>query len=750
MTHIEIDFETRSDVDLKTRGAYNYFASPHARVMIGSFKIDDGPVQRWEHPAPCPVSLRSAVEAGATISAHNAAFEILCFEWLHRTPWSEWPMPRYDQFRCTAATAAAMSLPRDLATLGEALNLPVQKDKEGWRLIRLFSMPRRPRKGEDPNGVYFNEAVDHPEDWEKFKRYCDIDVETEAAADKRMVPLSDYEQRVWQLSETINRRGIRIDRASASAALRMADKAKVLLDRQMRNATNGSVSKCSEVAKLTTWVAEQGVELASANKTDISDLLADCDDLPEAVETALKLRQEAAKTSVSKLQAMLNRASDDSRVRGTFMYHGAGPGRWTSMGVNFANMPRPRREFDEAHPRLDVLFAAIRHEDPTALPMLYGPVLGRPLDLISDAVRGFVWAAPGHDLIQADYSGIENAVCPWLAGEEWKLKALHEIKADPSLPDMYRRTAAAIMGLTTDIVTKKHPYRQKIGKTSELSLQYGGGVSAFHAMSRTYNMRLAELHALYEPVWRAAGEEDREKATKRYESCLKRKESKTDVLTREAWVACEIVKRGWRATNAAIAKSWKDLEGAVREAVQSPGVVTAASKVSYVVKMGFLWAKLPSGRCLAYAAPRLKDQVWAKLLLEDGTWGDAEVVDRDRAEFLERKGLAQIQGPTSPKCTVLGVDSATKQWRRYGLYGGLIQENNTQAVARDLLVNGMFKAEAAGYPIIAHVYDEIISEIPRGFGDVATFEKLICELPDWADGLPLTAGGWRGKRYRKE
>lgn len=749
MTHIEIDFETRSDVDLKTRGAYNYFASPHARVMFASYKVDDGPVQRWSFGEPNPISLWHPIQQGATISAHNAAFEILCFEWLNRHSPLSWPMPRYDQFRCTAATAAAMSLPRDLATLGEALNLPVQKDKEGWRLIRLFSMPRRPRKGEPP-GVYFNEAVDHPEDWEKFRAYCDLDVETEATADKRMVPLSDYEQRVWQLSETINRRGIRIDRKSARAALRMADKAKVILDRQMREATNGAVGKCSEVARLTTWIAEQGVELASANKTDISDLLADCDDLPEAVETALKLRQEAAKTSVSKLQAMLNRASDDSRVRGTFMYHGAGPGRWTSMGVNFANMPRPRREFDEAHPRLDVLFKAIQHEDPTAMPMLYGDVLGRPLDLISDAVRGFVWAAPGHDLIQADYSGIEGAVIAWLADETWKVRALHDIKDDPSLPDMYRRTAAAIMGLTTDIVTKKHPLRQSVGKVSELALGYGGGVAAFHSMARVYNMRLAELHALYEPVWRAAGEEDREKASKRYESCLKRKESKTDVLTREAWIACEIVKRGWRAANSAIAKSWKDLETAVREAVQSPGVVTTASKVSYVVKMGFLWAKLPSGRCLAYAAPRLKDQVWAKLLLDDGTWGDAEVVDRDRAEYLQTKGLAQIQGPTSPKVTVLGIDSATKQWRRYGLYGGLIQENNTQAVARDLLVNGMFKAEAAGYPIIAHVYDEIICEIPRGFGDVAAFERLICELPDWADGLPLTAGGWRGKRYRKE
>ena len=125
-------------------------------------------------------------------------------------------------------------------------------------------------------------------------------------------------------------------------------------------------------------------------------------------------------------------------------------------------------------------------------------------------------------------------------------------------------------------------------------------------------------------------------------------------------------------------------------------------------------------------------------------------MDRDSAQAGERHGVVEIKGATSPKVTVLGLDATTRKWTRYGLYGGLIQENNTQAVARDILVSGMLKAEAAGYPVIAHVYDEIITEVPRGFGDVKAFERLICELPEWAAGLPLTAGGWRGKRYRKE
>ena len=286
-----------------------------------------------------------------------------------------------------------------------------------------------------------------------------------------------------------------------------------------------------------------------------------------------------------------------------------------------------------------------------------------------------------------------------------------------------------------------------MGKPAELGLGYQGGVNAFYTFARAYGVKLGEIAA---PVLASASEEALEKARKRYEANFKRNQSRARELGQDAWVACEIIKNGWRAQNAAIAQSWHDLEASAREAVESPGTISEAAKTRYIVRFGYLWAQLPSGRCLCYGAPRLKEQVWAKVLLEDGSWSDAEVMERDAAERGEAKGVVKIEGNTSDKVTVMGVDAVTKKWRRYGLYGGLLCENNTQAVARDLLVNGLFKAEAAGYPVIAHVYDEIIAEVPRGFGSVAAFESVICELPAWAEGLPLTAGGWRGKRFRKD
>jgi len=179
---------------------------------------------------------------------------------------------------------------------------------------------------------------------------------------------------------------------SARKALLIVDKAKDALDAEMRELTNGAVSKCSEVAKLTRWLEAMGVAVTSLAKADIDELL-DFDDLPGVARQALLIRQEAAKTSTAKLATMLARASKDGRVRGEAIYHAAGTGRTQSAGVNLNNLPRPRKMFDDAKLQQDVLFQSIREGDPSYLRFMYGDKLGRPLHLLSDSIRGFIWAA---------------------------------------------------------------------------------------------------------------------------------------------------------------------------------------------------------------------------------------------------------------------------------------------------------------------------------------------------------------------
>jgi DNA polymerase len=733
------DFETRSDVDLRTRGQGPYFASPHFRPLGLTLIFDDGEMVDWEWGEPCPPRFRTHVEAGGLIRAWNYSFERQCFDWL--AGHCGWPRPTIEQGRCSAAEASAMGLPRSLDAAGAALGVTIRKDKRGEALIRKFSIPVRSKDGV----VRFNEPAEHPIEYAEFIEYRRQDVRAEGAIAERLVPLSDYEWKVYALDQRINDRGLRIDRTSAVSALRLAEKTKALLDAEMRDVTNGAVKRCTEVAKLVEWVEAQGIAMESAGKADILDLLA-LDDLPEQVRAALELRRQAAKTSVSKLAAMLSRANEDGRVRHSFIYHKASTGRWQSTGVNFANLPRPRRVFEEAHLDPAALHQAIRTEDPQWLATLYGPVLGRPLDLLSDAIRGFILAAPGRELVQADFVGIEGAVIAWSSGEDWKVQALHEIMADPSLPDMYRRAAALIMGMTTDVITKKHPLRQSVGKTSELALAFGGAVAAFYAMARNYGI---DLDMLFEPVWKIATEERREKAIKRYDVQLKLGKSATTEMSRNAWLACMLVTWGWRDTNPATAAGWRKREEAIRSAIREPGVVTHALKFSYVVRNGYLWARLPSGRCLAYASPKLRDQVWAKLRV-NGELLDAEVMDREQAEKLALRGEAEVQGNTSPAITALGLDKSGKVMKRERPHGGVFAENDTQAIARDLLVNGMFEAEDAGYPIIGHVYDEMFAELPVGMADLKSFEKLICKLPPWAVGLPLQAGGYIAKRFKKD
>lgn len=743
MIEVRADFETRAAVNIKTRGAGAYFACPYFMPLLLRYRIGDGELKGWRVGDPIPADLWAILEDGCMIRAFNAAFERQCFDWL-ADHWG-WPKPSIWQYVCTAAEAAAMSLPRSLDKVGEALGIVQKKDKGGMALINFFSKPRLARSGE-PSGIYFNEPRDFPEKFDEFDAYCAQDVRAEEDVASRLFRLSPYEQRIYTLDQVINARGIRIDTASARAGVQLAAKAKRKFDARMKVLTGGAVAACGQVAAITQWVKDQGVTIPSMAKADIEDLL-EFDDLPKHVREVLELRQEAGKTTVAKLTAFLLRTSPDDRIRNAFLYCAAGTGRWSSVGAQLHNLARPRKIFGDAHPDPDTLYATIRTEDPELVEYVYGPVLGRPLHLISDAIRGFIWAGTGHELVALDYSGIEGAVAAWLADERWKLDAMFELIQDDSLPDLYRRAAAGIFATTTDLLGKKDPRRQ-VGKVSELSMQYQGGVGAYRSMARNYSLK---LDPLYDPVWSTANEERRDRVLKRYASCCTRKENTTLTMSRNAWIACDLIKVGWRAIHPAIQKNgWDATEHAAREAVYHPGQKFEAAKCQYLVKSGYLFCRLPSGRTLAYGAPRLKAQVWAKIKQEDGSWGEAEVVDRDWAERMEHYNKALIQGNTSDKVTVMGVDSVTRQWVRYGLYGGLLFENITQAVARDLLAHGLLIAEDAGYSVVGHVHDEIIAEVPRGFGDLAWLAKAICELPAWATGLPLTASGWRGKRYRKD
>ena len=88
-------------------------------------------------------------------------------------------------------------------------------------------------------------------------------------------------------------------------------------------------------------------------------------------------------------------------------------------------------------------------------------------------------------------------------------------------------------------------------------------------------------------------------------------------------------------------------------------------------------------------------------------------------------------------------------WGRIDTYGGMLTENVVQAVARDLMVEAMFRVEKAGYKVVMTVHDEIISEDDKDFGSQEEFERLMCMTPPWAEGCPIAVEGGEITRYQK-
>lgn len=702
MSILSIDVESRSAADLRKTGAARYFEDPSADVLCAAWCVDDGPVSTWVRGQPCPPEVAAHVAAGLPIAAWNATFEFWSWKYV-LGPKHGWPVPTINQMVDTMAQAAAMSIPQSLDGAAQALAMEQQKDKDGMRLIRKFSIPRKAKKGEAPGLIYWTNPEDAPDDFAAFVAYCKTDVEVERAIRQKLVPLSDYEQRVWALTLRMNDRGVHLDMPLVDALQRVAEQAKARLDKEMLQATAGNVTACSQVAALTRWLQAQGVDADKLNKNAIEDLLSS--ELPEHARRAVELRKEAAKTSTAKLDAMQASACRDDRARGLHLYHGAGTGRWSGRLIQTQNMPRGTGTIKDPEDAVgDMLTGDARWID-----MIYGA----PMSAVSDMLRSCITASPGNRLLAADYSAIEGRVTAWMAGEEWKLEAFRAADAGTG-PGIYELTASEILNVLVSTITKAQ--RQAYGKVPELALGFQGGVLAFFAMAAVYGVDMADA---YEPLQKTADPEVWERAGKRYEECLERNDSGTDVMTRKAWIASEVTKVLWRGKHPNTVELWRGLEDAAREAVQSPGAIATYGKISYIVRRGFLWCRLPSGRCLAYGSPRIEDR--------KTPWGD-----------------------TKPSVTALGVDSVTKKWSRFALYGGLLTENCVQAVARDLMAHGMLLAEEAGYPMVMTVHDEGVADVPEGQGTLAEFEALLCSTPSWATGLPVVASGYEAYRYKKD
>jgi DNA polymerase len=650
------DYETRGVLQLRNVGSWKYAADERTEVLCCAYAVDDGPVKLWLPGDPVPEEVTEAAHNLAwRFSAHNAQFEIPIehFKMQRLHGWPKLPMARQ---RCSMAMALALALPPRLELLAEALELIHQKDRVGQRLMLMMNKPRRPRKDEDPQGLYWFDDNDR---LQRLYEYCRQDVEIERELYQQLRPLSPEEQQLWLLDLRINARGFHVDHELAVAARAIAEAAAPELNAELAKITDGAVATINQVARLKAWVAEQGCNIGTIDKPAIEKLLA-TDNLPAPVRRALELRQSGAQAAARKIDALLARRDRDGRIRNALRFHGASTGRWAGNGVQPHNLKRPQTE------DIDSAVAAIATGNYAHVRSLYP----KPLAVIGDISRSLICAQPGYQLIGADLSSVESRALTWISGEAWKLDSYRRFDAtrDPR-DEPYCITACKIFRVPNGSFNKGSPER-KVGKICDLAFGYQGGLNAWRK---------------WDPDRFSDEEVDQ-------------------------------FKQDWRAAHPQIRKFWYAIDRATWQAVRERERVIRCGRLLLKCSGMYLFIKLPSGRKLAYPYPRIE--------IED----------------LEHE-------------VVVFKDASAGQWRDCrggnGAYGGLWTENIVSGICRDLLAQALIRIERTGYRVVLHVHDEIICEVPIGFGNKEEFRKLMTVVPPWAHGLPIAAEAWCGPRFCK-
>ena len=585
---LELDFETRSTCDLKKCGHAVYAAHSSTEIQCLAYKIEGCTTKLITKDQLYSDNMHEGLldlvnDSRVLFYAHNAAFERMIWEHImHRQ--LGWPSIPIERWRCTAAIAAYKSLPRSLDQAGSVLKLPIQKDKEGYNLMLKMCKPRKPRKSEREKDVdwesktYWHET---PEQYTRLGEYCKVDVDTESLIRPALGDLPLREQKVWELDQRINDRGVYLDIPMIKHALNCIEKHEGKLLSEMNTLTSGTVKSPRQVAEMLKWLRTRGVMSPSLNKETVDYLLST--EMPDDARRILEIRQSLGKSSTAKYEAMMRYAGEGNRARHTILYHGASTGRFSGKGIQPQNLPRG--EFTDFESALELIEA----EDLEGMGLLYGD----PMMVLSSCVRPMICAAPGKELVCADFSAIEGRVLAWIAGEE---HILNDYRAGR---DPYKVAAAGILKKPYEMVTKSE--RKYPGKVAELACGYQGGVGA----ARKFG---------------AVGEDEEIK---------------------------DLIVKPWRKNRPMTVKLWKALEVAAIDAVENKKT-TQYRNIKFGMRGNFLLCELPSGRLLSYYKPHLEPdkygmklmtwsldsltKAWSRSALYGGLWaenciaGDMEVL----------------------------------------------------------------------------------------------------------------------------
>jgi DNA polymerase len=687
--YLVLDYETRSEADLRKTGAFEYANHPTTQILCVAWRLGTrqslmaqlAAKRSWEardaladEPNPFAAKLWSPafketseaaeeldallMDKDVILVAHNALFEQVITRFVLARKFLNGNLKEipHDRWICTAALAAALALPRNLEGACAALQLPIQKDMDGRRLILKYCKPRKLSKNN--KNKWHNSAGD----LRRIMLYCQNDVDAETLLFLTAPPLSEKERKVWLLDQKINFRGFEVDRPLVKAALQLISEETINLNRETTEMTGGRPGSTTQRDAVLKWLHREGVFLPDLRAKTVSDAIKE--GLVEGEpRRLLEIRQAVSKTSTKKYSAFETRSRTDGRVRDILVYHTASTGRWGGSGVQPQNFPRGT--IDDTTLAAEVL----RTGDLECVRLIYG----NPMDVLSSCLRAVIRAPEGRELFCADYAAIEARVLFWVAKHATGVKSFLEDRP------VYEEMATVIYGLE-DIKEVTKPQRQ-VGKQSFLGCGYGMGWKKFLQTCKHFGMEV-------------------------------------DEETAQAAVSA------YRSFHRPVVTLWSNLEKAAIAAVKRKGTKYTINRTKWWVDklpgtdFEILWCQLPSGRKLSYPRPEVR--------FEPTSWGDKR-----------------------PVLYHWSQNTLTRQWECTSTYGGKLSENVVQAIARDLMAEAMLTIERAGYELILSVHDELLAERQIGEGSVKEFEKLMGALPPWAEGCPVKVAGWSGHRYRK-
>lgn len=554
MKTLSIDIETYSSVELPKCGVYKYTEAPDFDILLFGYSADGGPVQVVDLASgeTIPNEVVAALtDDSVTKWAFNAQFERICLSrWLRdhggfdNTGYSnpEDSVGNYLEpaaWKCTMIWSAYMGLPLSLEGVGTVLGLEKKKLTEGKDLIRYFCQPSVPTKA---NGGRTRNLPRHaPDKWAAFKRYNIRDVEVEMSIQDKLArfPVPDTVWEEYHLDQQINDRGVAIDRELVRQAIEMDERSRAELTTAMKALT--ALENPNSVQQMKQWFSDNGLTIDSLGKKEVMELLKTA---PAELQTVLLLRQQLAKSSIRKYQAMEKAVCADGRARGMFQFYGANrTGRWAGRIIQMQNLPQNHLS-DLAEAR-----ALVRFGDFDGVELLYEDVP----DTLSQLIRTAFIAKPGYKFIVADFSAIEARVLAWFAGERWRQEVFE------SGGDIYCASASQMFKVPVEKHGVNGHLRQK-GKIAELALGYGGSVGALKAMG-ALDMGLMEDEL--QPLVTA-----------------------------------------WRNSNPNIVKFWWEIDRAAMNAVRYH-MNGEVGSIRFYYQSGMLFITLPSGRRLSYVKPKL-------------------------------------------------------------------------------------------------------------------------------------------------